>query len=155
MSDFQFQFDDAFQFGRRMATAPQVIGEELRRSTDRITLQGEAYTKAETPVRTGHLRRSITMKPATFAGGVVSGSWGTATPYGPMVEEGRGPVVASPGKVLRFIPKGSTTPVYRKRVGPARGHFMFRNAARRIRPVVGREYRAAMQRVIARMEGAR
>ena len=27
MSDFQFQFDDAFAFGRRMAAAPQIVGD--------------------------------------------------------------------------------------------------------------------------------
>ena len=153
MADFEFRFTDAFTFGKRMAAAPQIVSEELRSATDRLTLQGEALTKAETPVRTGHLRRSIAHKPAVFAGGTVTGSWGTATPYAPYVEEGRGPVVAGPGKVLRFVPKGSDRAIYRKRVGPAAGRHMFRKAVVRIRPMIGREYRAAAQRIIRRMGG--
>ena len=99
MSDgFAIRFDDARAFAARMAQAPQIVGDELTRSVDRLTLQGERYTKVETPVRTGHLRRSIAMSPATFAGGAATGSWGTATPYARWIEEGRGPVVASPGK---------------------------------------------------------
>ena len=53
--DFEVRFDDAFRFATRMAQAPQIVGEEMTRSVDRITLQGERFTKVETPVRTGHL----------------------------------------------------------------------------------------------------
>lgn len=155
MSDgFDVRFDDARAFAARMAQAPQIVGDELTRSVDRLTLQGERYTKVETPVRTGHLRRSIAMSPATFAGGAATGSWGTATPYARWIEEGRGPVVASPGKVLRFIPKGSSTPIYRKRVGPARGHFMFKKALAKVRPLVGREMRDGIRRIVVRLGGA-
>src|SRR5690606_8708354 len=100
--DFEFRFDDAKAFAARMDAAPQIVGDELTSGIDRLTLQGEAFTKAETPVRTGHLRRSIAHKPATFGGGVATGSWGTATPYARYVEEGRGPVVAR-GRALRFV----------------------------------------------------
>lgn len=155
MSDsFDIRFDDAARFAARMAQAPQIVGDELTRSVDRITLQGERFTKVETPVRTGHLRRSIAMSPAVFVGGAATGSWGTATPYARYVEEGRGPVVAGPGKVLRFVPKGSSTPIYRKRVGPARGRFMFRKALQRVRPLVGREMRDGVRRIVARLGGA-
>ena len=153
MADFEFRFTDAFTFGKRMAAAPQIVSEELRSATDRLTLQGEALTKAETPVRTGHLRRSIAHKPAVFAGGAVTGSWGTATPYAPYVEEGRGPVVAGPGKVLRFVPKGSDRAIYRKRVGPAAGHWMFRKAERRLRPYVRREFRDATRNIVVQIVG--
>lgn len=147
--DFEFRFDDAFEFAARMNAAEQVVGDEMTQGIDRLTLQGEAFTKAETPVKTGHLRRSIAHQPATYGGGVATGSWGTATPYAPYVEDGRGPVVASPGKMLRFEIGG--TVLYRKRVGPAAGKQMFRKATQRIRPMVAREFSAVAARIIARM----
>lgn len=153
MSDgFDIRFDDAKEFAARMAQAPQIVGDELTTGVDRLTLQGERFTKVETPVRTGHLRRSIAMTPAVFAGGVATGSWGTATPYARYVEEGRGPVVASPGKMLRFTVGGRV--LFRKRVGPARGRFMFRKALQRVRPLVQREMSAAISRIVSRLGGA-
>lgn len=155
MSDgFDIRFDDARAFAARMAQAPQIVGDELTRSVDRVTLQGERYTKVETPVHTGHLKRSIAMQPATFAGGAATGSWGTNVPYALPVEEGRRGFSAGPGKVLRFIPKGSSTPIYRKRVGPARGHFMFKKALAKVRPLVGREMRDGIRRIVVRLGGA-
>lgn len=150
MADFEFRFDDAYRLAQRMAAAPQIVGEEMTRGIDRLTLQGEGFTKAETPVKTGHLRRSIAHKPATFAGGVATGSWGTATPYGRYVEEGRGPVVAR-GRALRFEIGGRV--LYRKRVGPAQGRWMFRKATARIRPMIPREMNAVLRRIVARMGG--
>lgn len=149
--DFELRFDDAKAFAARMDAAPQIVGDELTQGIDRLTLQGEAFTKAETPVRTGLLRRSIAHKPATFGGGVATGSWGTATPYARYVEDGRGPVVAR-GRALRFVIGG--TVFYRKRVGPAAGKHMFRKATQRIRPMVAREMSAVAARIIARMGGA-
>jgi hypothetical protein len=147
--DFEFRFDDAKAFATRLNAAPQIVGEEMTKGVDRLTIQGEAFTKADTPVKTGNLRRSIAHKPATFGGGVARGSWGTATPYAKWVEEGRGPIVAGPGKVLRFEIGG--TVLYRKRVRGAAGRFMFRNATARIRPMVAREFAAVGKRIVARM----
>lgn len=151
--DMVFRFDDAHAFARKMAVAPEIVGKELTRAVDRITIQGEAYTKIETPVRTGHLRRSIAHKPAVFAGGVARGSWGTSTPYALPVEYGRRGFSARSGGVLRFVPKGSTKPIYRKRVGPAAGHFMFRKAKERIRPIVRREFRSATRNIVIQIVG--
>lgn len=149
--DFEIRFDDAKAFAQRLQAAPEIVGDEMTQGIDRLTIQGEAFTKAETPVRTGLLRRSIAHKPATFGGGVATGSWGTATPYARYVEDGRGPVVAR-GRALRFTIGG--TVFYRKRVGPAAGKGMFRKATQRIRPMVDREFRAVAARIIARMGGA-
>jgi hypothetical protein len=149
--DIDFEFDDAFAFASRMAAAPRIVGDEMTRGIDRLTIQGVAFTQVETPVRTGHGRRSIAHKPATFGGGMARGSYGTSVPYMKWVEEGRGPIDAGPGRVLRFVPKGSSTPIYRRRVGPAKGHHMFRKGVQRLRPLVGREFRTVTQNIIARM----
>lgn len=154
MSDgFEFRFDDGHAFARKMAKAPEIVGKEMTRAVDRLTVRGEGFTKVETPVRKGHLRRSIAHKTAVFAGGVARGSWGTATPYAIPVERGRKGFSAGPGKVLRFIPKGSTKPIYRKRVGPATGHWMFRKAERRLRPYVRREFRDATRNIVVQIVG--
>lgn len=151
MSAFEFRFDDAHAFAAKMAAAPQIVGQEMTQGINRLTIKGEAFTKAETPVKTGHLRRSITHKPATFGGGVARGSWGTATPYALPVERGRRGFSAGPGKMLRFEIGGKV--LYRKRVGPAKGHFMFRKAEIRIRPMVKTEFQAVNRRIIARLGG--
>lgn len=148
MSDFAIDFTDANRFGASMQRAPGIVREEMLRSTDRLTLQGVGFAQSLSPVRTSHLRRSIAHKPAVFAGGTVSGVYGTATPYARYVEFGRGPVVAR-GKALRFTVGGKT--VFAKRVGPAAARPFMRPSVARLRPLVGREYRAALQRVIARI----
>jgi hypothetical protein len=47
-------------------------------------------------------------------------------------EKGRGPIVAAPGKVLRFKPKGMVTFVFAKRVGPVRPYGFMRKAMLRL-----------------------
>src|SRR5688500_16842391 len=115
MADFDITHN-IDEFSNGMRKAPAIIREEFLRSTDRLTLQGEAFAKGVVPVRTGHLRRSIAMKPAVWAGGA-TGSFGTATPYARYVEFGRGPISARPGGYLRFTIGGRV--IYAKRVGPA------------------------------------
>lgn len=153
MDGFEFRFDDAHRFAEKMAKAPEIVGREMTRTVDRLTIRGEGFTKEGWPVRTGHGRRSTTYKPAVFAGGVARGSWGTSTPYALPVERGRRGFSAGPGKVLRFIPKGSTKAIYRKRVGPAKGHWMFRKAEQRLRPYVRREFRDATRNIIIQIVG--
>lgn len=155
MSSFTYDFSDFEGFAEKLRQSEQVVSQELRAGIDRTTLTGEGFTKENTPVRTGQLRRSIIHKAATYGGGVARGSWGTNTPYAKPVEDGRRGFAASPGKVLAFRPKGSTRVIFRKRVGPAKGHFMFRKAMIRIRPVHRREMDAAIKRIITRLGGAR
>src|SRR5690348_105077 len=148
---FNVDFSSGRQWAASMKQAPAIVREEFLRSTDRLTLQGEAFAKGLVPVKTGHLRRSIAMKPAVWAGGAV-GTFGTATPYGKYVEFGRGPIVARPGHFLRFTVGGRV--VYRKSVGPAAPRPFIRPAAARLRPLVKLEYQAAMRRVIDRIGAA-
>lgn len=151
--DVRLRVDGLDPFVRRMAGAQTVVGDELRRAVDRCTLMGERESKALVPVKTGHLRRSITHQPATFAGGVARGRWGTNVPYARHVEFGRGPVVAGPGRVLRFEVGGRV--LYRKRVGPARARPFLFAAARRLRGRFRRECEVALERIVARLSGGR
>lgn len=123
-------------FGGRMGGAERVVGNALTRGIDRLTIAAEGFAKEEVGVKTGHLRRSIAHRPATFAGGVATGSVGTNVPYARIHEEGRGPVVAR-GKALRFQVGGKT--LYRKRVGPAQGRWYMRKARARVAPLMARE----------------
>ncbi len=153
--EINFEFPDAFDFARRFGIAPQVVQEEMTTAGNRSSLQGESFTKEATPVVSGHARRSITTIPATFAGGQMRAGWGSyGTNYIEWLEKGRGAIVAGPGKVLRFKPKGSSTYIYRKRVGPAKGRFMFEKALRRLEPIFYREMDGALVRIINRMGGA-
>src|SRR5262245_59853803 len=132
MADFEARVTGLEPFERRMSGARRVDGEELTRAVDRCTFLGEAGSKQAAPVKTGHLRRSITASRSTFAGGVARGQWGTNVPYAKHVEFGRGPVVARSGKVLRFAIGGRV--LYRPRVGPARARPFLRNTFARLRP---------------------
>jgi len=154
MSDsFNIDFSEVHAWAGKVLNSENIVSQELRAGVDRTTLQGEGFTKEATPVRTGHLRRGIAHKAAVYAGGAATGSWGTNVPYAPPVEEGRRGFSAGPGKVLRFQPKGANGFIYRKRVGPAKGHFMFQKAKNRIRPVFRREMDGYIRRIVARLGG--
>lgn len=151
MSNVTFDATEMFEFAGRWDGAEQIVGQELTRGIDRVTIRAEAITKQNTGVKSGHGRRSITHKPATFGGGVAKGSWGTNVWYMKIHENGRGSVVASPGKMLRFEIGGKV--LFRKRVGPAAGRFMFRKAMIQVRPMVRREMQASAQRIASRLGG--
>lgn len=53
--------------------------------------------------------------------------------YAKWAEGGRGPIVARPGKVLAFRPRGSSTVVFAKRVGPAKAIRFLENALKSLR----------------------
>lgn len=151
MSDFEITFEDNGMI-EKLAASPEIVREELIFATDRITTEGVNYAKnqiiANGSVVTSTLLRSIASTPATFAGGGVSGSFGTAVPYAKYVEFGRGPVVAR-GRALRFTVGGKT--VYAKRVGPAAPRPFMKPTVAKLRPLVNAEYGAAMQRIGARL----
>lgn len=147
MSDIEFRFDDAHDFAAKLAKAPKLVEREMVNATNRLTLQGEGFAKSVVPVKTGQLRRSIAAEPARFGGGTVTGRYGTATPYAKYVEFGRRGFSARPGRKLRFVIGGRV--IYTTSVGPAAARPFMRPSAARLRPLVNREYRAALQRIVA------
>lgn len=130
MSDnFRVRIDELPEFTARMRRAPQIMQRHLVTAVDRSTTEGERLSKGFAPVKTGHLRRSITNQPATFAGGSVRGAWGTNVPYAPYQEFGT-----------------------RRGIRPKR--FMGR-AFDRIKSAVRREFGAALQRAMQEIGGGR
>ncbi|MDQ3541811.1 MAG: hypothetical protein M3440_14115 [Chloroflexota bacterium] len=124
MADFTTEFSDAGRFASTMSQVPITLRDELRQSTDRLTLSGESMAKGRVHVVSGHLRRSIANTPARFGGGVVSGSFGTAVPYAGS-ENARGG-----------------------------GHAFLSRTVRELRPMVPKEYAAALDRAIAKVRGS-
>lgn len=87
------------------------------------TIQG---IQAETPVRTGDLRRANVLTVQSV------GDYArihNLMEYASLVEYGRGPIEAAPGKVLRFAIGGQV--LYRKRVKGARPNPFYRRGAER------------------------
>lgn len=152
MSDFEVAFADA-GLVQRLQAAPGIVREELIGSTNRLTVQGSGWAKekltANGSVVTGHLRRSVASKPATYSGGGVSGSFGTSTTYAHWVEEGR-KAFAMAAKVLRFKAKGGGI-VFARKVKAAKAKPFMQPTGLRVRQAAVIEYRATMKRAASRM----
>lgn len=149
MVNIEVTIPDLPDFIGDMVGAEASVRQELVTGVNRTALQGEALAKRGAPVRTGQLRRSIAATPASASAGGVTATYGTATPYAPYVEYGRGPVVAGPGKVLRFEVGGRV--LYRKRVGPARPRPFIGPTVMQVRSILTREVDAAVIRILARL----
>lgn len=143
---FAVDASDFDRFGNRVQGAERIVGNVLTRGVDRLTIATEGFAKEGVGVRTGTLRRSLAHVPASFAGGVATGSVGTNVPYARIHEEGRGPVVAR-GKALRFTVGGKT--IYRKRVGPAAGRWYMKKARARVAPLLRREAQRMGAEIVA------
>lgn len=105
-----------------LKAAPGIIEAADREAMGKSVFVVEAAVKSRTPRVTGRLFSSINGRTSTIGG--LHGSVRTNVHYARYVESGRGPVEAKPGGFLRFRIGGRW--VYRKRVGPAAGRFMFR-----------------------------
>ena len=175
---------DGRDIPERYLQAPRIFRDEFKVGIDRITTQGSAYAIDELEenesVVTGNLRRSIFPNPAKEAGGMIVGEYGPhGVDYARIVEEGRGPVHARPGKVLAFRPrmagpvfKGSPTLrshhstshnaeggrnpgwVFVKSVGPAAPKPYMRPSLQRVRPQAHKEFDAVITRILNRLRGA-
>lgn len=113
------------RFARATAEVQKATRDGLRGLGRRIV----AALQVEAPVRRGRLRRGIRMRTDQLSGPVMRLRATSEAPYTFYVIRGRGPVVAGPGKVLRFEPgpPGSGF-IFRKRVGPAKANPFQRRA---------------------------
>jgi len=116
------------RFARATAELRQAMRAEMRGLGARM----RDAVRAEAPVRTGRLRRGIGYRTADL-GKSVEVRLRSEAFYTKWVLFGRGPVVASPGKVLRFEPgpPGSGF-IFRTRVGPAKANPFVARAMRRL-----------------------
>lgn len=92
------------------------VGKSILRIGNRVKSEAQALC----PVDTGRLRSSISLVVGHTAGGELDVTIGTNVEYAMWVHEGRGPVYARPGGVLRWEPKGGGAPIFRRSAGPAR-----------------------------------
>jgi hypothetical protein len=80
-------------------------------------------------VRTGALASSYreTRQPSSTVG-VAGYEVGSLLDYAMLQEDGAGPSDAGPGRVLRFMPKGSSVFIFRRRTRGFSGAHQLRNA---------------------------
>lgn len=148
MSSITVDASEVLALASRMAGAPAIIQRHLVQGVTRAGHLVEGRAKGNAPVKTGHLRRSITTRVSGSAGGAQA-IVGTNVPYARWVEEGRGPVVAR-GRALRFEVGGKV--VFARRVGPAAGRWYMRKAFQasqgQVRTIVRQAAQQAAQEVI-------
>lgn len=153
MSDFTFEFLDAFEFAELMAAAPDVVEAEITTATDRVAIYGMGVSIKATPWKTGHLRRSHAQIPTSYSAGYARGGWGNATPYAEAVEKGRRGFSAKPGKVLAFTPKGSNQVIFRKSVGPAAAQPFMEPGREAAESRMDAEFSGAITRIVEALGG--
>lgn len=134
----------------------QRAGEAQRTEVRRV---GGAYLTALrtlTPVgkgeRPGRLRKAYqTQAQATSTS--ASFRITNTTPYIRFVTEGRGPVEAKPGKMLRFVINGRV--FFRKRVGPAKANPFDEKAAQQMESDLNGLAESVARRIAGALEGGR
>jgi phage gpG-like protein len=133
---------------KRYRGAGAIVRSEMLGAMQRSTFRLEGQAKKEAPVRKrngGTLRRSITSNPVTPTLGIV----GTNVPYAKWVHNGRGPITAGPGKMLRFEIGGEV--FFRKSVGPAKANPFMKRALASQRGAIRAEWRGMAARIAARL----
>lgn len=106
--------------------------------------------EAETPVRTGDLKRGNVLAVQSL------GDYArihNLMDYATLVEYGRGPITAAPGKVLRFEVPGQI--LYRKRVKGTRPNPFYRRGAERSGAERARVMREVGGQILAAIGGRR
>lgn len=107
----------------RLDAAPVLTEVRAQEALERATSITRDNVRDRTPVDTGRLRASVHSTAAVLEGRVR-----TTVFYAPMVERGRGPVVAKRARALRFqVVSGY---IFRRSVGSAKGAYMFREGLR-------------------------
>jgi HK97 gp10 family phage protein len=100
------------RFAGCYSRASDTIHREMRNTMNDSVLLVENSGKANAPVKTGTLRRSITSQ-VRGAGGSVSGIVGTNVPYAKFVHEGTAPHVIVPVSAKALFWPGAAHPVKR------------------------------------------
>lgn len=140
-----------------LKVAPEVLRAAEAEAMEKSVFTLEAAVKAATPRVTGRLFSSINGR-VTAGVGTLRGSVGTRVHYAPMVEAGRGPIVARHlGKngragFLRFRGRNGRW-IYRRSVGPAAGRHMFAAGLAASAPSIREFFREAARRTIEAIRG--
>lgn len=119
---------DQIAAGLRTAASMLRSGEAIRRAT----LLAERNVKQETPVKTGHLRRSITHRFLSTSRGVV----GTNLSYARAVHQGRRAVTIRPKNKRALFWKGAAHPVKVVHQRARKGNPFLVNGLNRAQPQI-------------------
>jgi hypothetical protein len=144
------------ELGRKYSNAEPIIREEMLTGMRRVILLVERSAKANAPVLSGNLRRSISHQ-VTAAAGNITATVSAKTPYARAIEEGRPEVTILPrrGKYLVFEIDGELV-FARKVVQPARAAKPYlKPALTKNRAAIEREFGVAVpRRIIRRLGGS-
>lgn len=140
-------------FASKLAGASGIVGQELAAGVNRAGAQGVMVAQSLAAVKTGHMRRSITLQPASASPAPTArygpNAWNNGFPYPVAIEKGRRGFSARRGRYLRFVIGGRV--IFARSVGPARAQPFMRPSAQRVRQILPREMRAAVARIRARL----
>jgi hypothetical protein len=136
------------RLAQNLQRAQPLVQTEMASAMQRSTLAVQADAMPRVNVITGNTRRSITQTVSRGAG-MVEGRVGTNVKHGRILEEGRGPVDAGPGRVLRFTIGGQV--LFRRRVGPAAPRPYLRPALAAMRGRIRTEFAQVPRRVLAKL----
>jgi hypothetical protein len=158
MSAFTIDAAEIAAFGDRAIAAARRAPQEYGRAGKEAGMAVQRYAQAFIPVDVGTAKANTTMESVTVTASsvevIVSSRAVSAAgfPYPIVLEEGRGPITAKPGKVLVFPGKDGKT-VFTKRVGPYAGTKFMSRALDTARPFIEARVDAATQRLIDGLVG--
>ena len=136
-------------FVAKLSGAEGIVKDELTTGVHRTGVQGVARAQSLAAVKTGHMRRSITLTTGVLTAKYEPNATRNGFPYPVAVEKGRRGFSARRGKFLRFEIGGRV--IFARSVGPARAQPFMRPSAVLVRQVLPREMRAAVARIRARL----
>jgi hypothetical protein len=152
MVDATFVIDSQqiMDYARTLDDGPRIVQRELLLGMEGGVTDLFGDVRDLTPkCRTEDLRRSL-QREIRQSGRSITGtvkSLGSIAPYNRFVHDGRGPVVAKPGKVLRLVLCNGQV-LYRKRVRAAKANpFMDRGLAKAT-PRILKRIDAATERIV-------
>ena len=147
--ELQVDATEVFALAARYAGAPAIVRAEMQTAMTQSVGVIEAQGKANTPVKTGTLRRSITGQAQSYQLGVV----GTNVPYARFVHDGTGPHVIVPTSKKALFWPGAAHPVKRVNHPGSKANPFLRKALQQKRGQVHNIWRAMIPRIAARLRG--
>lgn len=159
MSDVQGYFSvytgDILKMAQNFEGGPKVAQRELLKGMRLATADTRSNVRQIAPYKSGKLRSNIdttVRQTATEVRGEVK-ILGSKVPYAYWVDQGRGPVVAKPGKVLRFWVDGEM--VFAKFVKAFPGYHFMEKGLKASEGQINRALDAAADRIARYLSGYR
>lgn len=147
---------DITNFAAKAAQGGAILGKKFEKAGRQsgFAVMGRAQQLA--PVDTGNMKNQIGPPEVGRIGAAgvqvriaASAQSEDGYPYPYVIEHGRGPIEAAPGKVLAFEIDGQM--VFRKRVGPAAAQPFMGPALQQMRPKIVQFFATAMDEAVAEM----